>query len=832
MSGVVEPIFKQIPKGSTCFLIWRIEKLQVVPLPKDQYGSFYNGDAYILYSASEPNQPAGLSAKEKPARVLEQHIHFWLGSSTSTDEAGVAAYKTVELDDFLGGAPVQHRETEGNESQRFRSYFPNGIRLLQGGIESGFTHVTHTFTPRLYSVKGKRRTVVRQMQKVSWNHMNSGDAFILQTKEVIFIWEGKTANNMEKLQAAKVAQQLKAETGGQAAIIFVNDGEEERLSDIEKQLFELQLPLKDKSQLQPPSEYGDDVVDREVTQEIKLYRCTDDDGTLRVTEVKIGPLLQSDLNSGDSFIVDNGIRGIWVWIGKKASPKERIEAMRNAQGFIKKKGYPDHTPVTRVIDGGEPEEFRTLFAQWKVKNETVGFGRQHSAGKGIASISQASFDAATLHEQPKLAAKLGMIDDASGPKEVYKVNQFKLVELPQQFHGSFFEHDCYVIKYTANGPGEHILVYFWLGLKATNEDRGSAALLAKELDDAVDGRAIQIRIVQGKEPAHFIALFRGEFTVYLGDADDSGYEPVKPYLLQVRGNIPEESRAIQVPLRAASLNSNDVFVLVGESASYLWCGKGSTGDEREIAKKIAAKDRVDCATVYEGQEKSEFWEEIGGQEAYANDKRLVTEDKDHQPRLFQCSNATGVLKAEEIINFTQSDLIEEDVMLLDAIDTIFLWLGKDSNKTEQQGSIALAQNYLRTDPAGRDADTPILILKQGLEPPTFTGFFGAWDRSLWSNNQSFDELKAQLQAEQPVLSVSALTLIQTNGVDYESSKKYSLDILREKEIDKLPSDVNPTLKEVHLGEKDFQSVFSMDYKAFSALPQWKQQHLKKQAGLF
>jgi hypothetical protein len=169
-------------------------------------------------------------------------------------------------------------------------------------------------------------------------------------------------------------------------------------------------------------------------------------------------------------------------------------------------------------------------------------------------------------------------------------------------------------------------------------------LLAKELDDAVDGRAIQIRIVQGKEPAHFIAMFRGELTVYLGDADDSGYEPVKPYLLQVRGNIPEESRAIQVQLRAASLNSNDVFVLVGETASFLWCGKGSTGDEREIAKKIAARDRVDCITVYEGQERTDFWDEIGGKEPYANDKRLAQEDKDKRPRVFQLSNATGLLK--------------------------------------------------------------------------------------------------------------------------------------------------------------------------------------------
>lgn len=118
--------------------------------------------------------------------------------------------------------------------------------------------------------------------------------------------------------------------------------------------------------------------------------------------------------------------------------------------------------LNRVIDGGEPESFKSLFSAWKVKNETVGFGRQHSGGKGIAKISQSSFDATTLHEQPALAAKMKMIDDASGSKEVYKVHEFKLVEVPQQYQGSFFEHDCYVIKYSSSGPGEYILVYFWL----------------------------------------------------------------------------------------------------------------------------------------------------------------------------------------------------------------------------------------------------------------------------------------------------------------------------------------------------------------------------------
>jgi len=517
-----------------------------------------------------------------------------------------------------------------------------------------------------------------------------------------------------------------------------------------------------------------------------------------------------------------------VWIGKKASSKERIEAMRNAQGFIRKKGYPDKTPVTRVIDGGEPEEFRSLFHHWKVKDEATGFGRQNStSGKGIAKTVQTVFDAAALHGQPQLAAKTQMLDDGTGIKEVFKVNKFELVPVKKDHWGSFFEHDCYVIRYTSQGPREHILVYYWLGSKATNEDRGAAALQAVRLDDEVDGRAIQVRVTQGKEPPHFIAMFSGLMTVYLGDADDSAYEPVKPYLIQVRGGSPMEARAIQVDLRAASLNSNDVFILVGEDSTILWCGKGSTGDEREIAKKIATKERVDCTTVYEGQEKEDFWAALGGKEEYASDKRLAAEDTSSPPRLFQCSNATGTLKAEEIINFDQSDLIEDDVMLLDVGHTIFLWYGKNSNKVEQTGTVDLSQRYLKSDPSGRDQDTPILIVKQGSEPPTFTGFFGVWDRSIWNDNKTFEELKKEMQAEQPEFIMPDTNGASNGGMDFDSCKKYTFDILSEKDPEKLPKDVNPAHKEMHLAEDEFQKLFKMDYKSFSAIAGWKNHRLKR-----
>ena len=34
--------------------------------------------------------------------------------------------------------------------------------------------------------------------------------------------------------------------------------------------------------------------------------------------------------SQDTFIVDNGDAGIWVWCGRKSNPKEKKEAMANA----------------------------------------------------------------------------------------------------------------------------------------------------------------------------------------------------------------------------------------------------------------------------------------------------------------------------------------------------------------------------------------------------------------------------------------------------------------------------------------------------------------------
>lgn len=59
-------------------------------------------------------------------------------------------------------------------------------------------------------------------------------------------------------------------------------------------------------------------------------------------------------------------------------------------------------------------------------------------------------------------------------------------------------------------------------------------------------------------------------------------------------------------------------------------------------------------------------------------------------------------------------------------------MGNEANEVERKEAVVTSQEYLRTHPGSRDPDTPILLIKQGYEPPTFTGWFTAWDPSKWS----------------------------------------------------------------------------------------------------
>lgn len=69
---------------------------------------------------------------------------------------------------------------------------------------------------------------------------------------------------------------------------------------------------------------------------------------------------------------------------------------------------------------------------------------------------------------------------------------------------------------------------------------------------------------------------------------------------------------------------------------------------------------------------------------------------------------------------------------------VFFWIGKDANEAEKEATAVMAQEYLQSHPSGRDPDTPIIVVKQGYEPPTFTGWFLAWDPLIWDVSHGGD----------------------------------------------------------------------------------------------
>uniref|UniRef100_A0A8C6Y5V6 Villin-1 n=1 Tax=Naja naja TaxID=35670 RepID=A0A8C6Y5V6_NAJNA len=819
-------VTKTLNKTTPGLQIWRIENMEMVPIPPKTYGNFYEGDAYIVLST------------HKIQNAFTYDIHFWLGNSSSQDEQGAAAIYTTQMDEHLGGAAVQHRETQNYESDTFRSHFKQGLVYKKGGVASGMQHVeTNTYNvQRLLHVKGKKNVVAGEVE-MNWNSFNLGDVFLLDLGKLIIQWNGPESNRLERLKGMNLAKDIRdRERGGRAQVAIVDGENEDASPALMKIMFYV---LGEKRNIQPA--IPDAVVDQKLKSSLKLYHVSDVEGNLLVQEVAIQPLTQDLLKHEDCYILDQGGMKIFVWKGKHSSKEEKQQALSRALGFIKAKNYSPTTSVETENDGSESAVFRQLFQRWTVHSQTTGFGKTHTVGK-IAKVEQVKFDATSLHARPELAAQHKMVDDGSGETQVWRIENLELVPVEGRSFGHFYSGDCYLILYKYLVYNKiHYIIYMWQGRHATKDEITASAYQAVMLDQTYNGEPVQVRVTMGKEPAHLMAIFKGRMVVYAGGTSRTGNtEPEPPTrLFQVHGTNEYNTKALEVSPRASSLNSNDVFILKTQSCCYLWYGKGCSGDEREMAKSVSDLiSRTEKVVVAEGQEPAAFWIALGGKSQYANNKRLQEETVSVTPRLFECSNKTGKFLATELTNFTQDDLEQDDVFLLDAWDQVYFWIGKDANEAEKEAAAVTAQEYLRTHPGSRDPDTPIVIVKQGNEPPTFTGWFVAWDPLKWTDKKTYEELKAELADED---SLDQLTSEILEGKEIFTAKTtfgklsfstYPLEKLMNVAPDDLPKDIDPSRKEQYLSEDDFFQIFGMSQQDFAALPSWKQMSLKKEKGLF
>ncbi|KAG1461516.1 hypothetical protein G6F56_005712 [Rhizopus delemar] len=334
--------------------IWRVQNFNLVPVPENQYGKFYQGDSYIILS----------SIKKENSDGLIHHIHFWLGLETTQDEAGTAAYKTVELDDFLDSFASQHREVQRKESSLFMSYFGR-LTYLQGGFESGFNHVEeeehHTRLLRIQkpkSLEGTRRHngVIISECALTYESLWSGAVFVLDAGQVIYQWQGNKANGIERAKAAEFITQLISERDGKGEMVIV----EQDSGDHQREFFEA---LGDEGTVNDEEDEEEDIVSQK-----KLLRLSASGpfgiGHLKFEVVAEEQVSKEMFDTNHVFVFDVGHQ-VYTWIGKHASRKERKHGLEYAQNYVKSTGRSSYIPICQIIEGGEDELFEASLEGWQ-----------------------------------------------------------------------------------------------------------------------------------------------------------------------------------------------------------------------------------------------------------------------------------------------------------------------------------------------------------------------------------------------------------------------------------------------------------------------------------
>jgi len=315
--------------------IWRIEKFKVVKWPSNHYGEFYQGDSYIVLNTYK---------KDPKSNTLSWNIHFWLGHDSSLDEIGTAAYKTVELDDLLGGGPVEFREVQGFETHEFVGLFQKGIKILQGGIDSGFNIVKpKEFKPKLLHIKGKRPVITEVPLLCS--SLNSGDAYILDNGVEVYVWFGSKMNIDEYWKGITTADEMVfMRKQVNAQVIKCSEKEDH------DGFFKL---LGGKTEI---AKAQNDDLEHESKNPHRLFCLTDRNGKFEFKQVAEGKLKRDMFKSDDVFIADVG-EAVFCWVGNKATSGEKKKAWSFAIDYLNQHNRPQWLPLVKIGEGSEDRYF-------------------------------------------------------------------------------------------------------------------------------------------------------------------------------------------------------------------------------------------------------------------------------------------------------------------------------------------------------------------------------------------------------------------------------------------------------------------------------------------
>ncbi|KAL0798285.1 hypothetical protein Bca101_053459 [Brassica carinata] len=608
--------------------------------------------------------------------ALRHDIHYWLGKDTSQDEAGTAAVKTVELDAALGGRAVQYREVQGHETEKFLSYFKPCIIPQEGGAASGFKHVeAEEHITRLFVCRGKHVVHVKEASHITL-------LFV-----VFDLTLGSHTNGMNLFQVPFARSSLNHDD------IYI---------------------LDTKSKIFQFNGSNSSIQERAKALEVVQYiKDTYHDGTCEVATVEDGRLM-ADAESGEFW----GFFGGFAPLPRKTANDED------------KTCNSDITKLFCVEKGqANPVEGDSL------KREMLDTSKCYILDCGLEVFVWMGRTTSLDDRKVASGAAEEMIRSSERPKSqmIRIIEGFETVTFRSKF-GTWTQETNTTVSEDGRGRVAGVNVR-GLMKAAPPKDEPQAFI------DCTGN--LQARIYEGKEPLQFFVIMQS-FIVFKGgissgykkciaekEVDDDTYNENGLALFRIQGSGPENMQAIQVDPVSSSLNSSYCYILHNGSSVFTWIGNLATSTDQELVERQLdlIKPNLQTRAQKEGSESEQFWELLGGKTEYRSQK--LTKEPESDPHLFSCSFTKDILKVTEIYNFTQDDLMTEDVFIVDCHSEIFVWVGQEVSPKNKLQALTIGEKFIEKDSLLEklSPEAPIYVIMEGGEPSFFSRFFTSWDSS-------------------------------------------------------------------------------------------------------
>ncbi|NHI92852.1 MAG: hypothetical protein EAX96_10155 [Candidatus Lokiarchaeota archaeon] len=261
-------------------------------------------------------------------------IWVWKGKNASPKLAYAAGTQATRLksSEKLYSAKIE-TINEGSEPENF----PKGAGAKAKASASG--------SANFYRIeKG-------ELKKIDKAVFTTGDTYVVDKGDVIYIWVGKEASVDEKFTGAHIATMIDSQRSGEPKIVTIDQGHETKefktacggIKIVDKDVAESILSHYEKPYTKPV-----------------LFRVSSEeyDNIEEVEYIQV-PLSSNSLDSEDVFILDDaGNDTCYIWIGVTANVKEKVVARKIAMKFEDERAGAQKEVF--IEQGEEPEEFKRL----------------------------------------------------------------------------------------------------------------------------------------------------------------------------------------------------------------------------------------------------------------------------------------------------------------------------------------------------------------------------------------------------------------------------------------------------------------------------------------